>query len=220
LKHGILVTTLVVALCSVSGSGTVASAQATGTISGQVTVVTPRRRTANRYPGGSQAAHETQTPAAVVYLKGRIDGPTPAGSVRNPDMLQRDTAFVPSTVAVTVGGTVSFPNGDPFFHNVFSFSATKRFDLGRYPEGETKEVVFDKPGTVEVFCEVHDFMRGTIVVTENPYHAVVAADGSFSIQGIPAGTHTLVAWHPDRDAVEREVTVTAGGDVRIEVELR
>jgi hypothetical protein len=98
-------------------------------------------------------------------------------------MTQRDTTFVPSVVAVRAGGTVDFPNGDPFFHNVFSYSSAQRFDLGRYPQGESKSVTFDEPGIVELFCEVHEFMRGAVVVTENPFHAVVAEDGRFPTIG-------------------------------------
>jgi len=134
-------------------------------------------------------------------------------------MMQSDTAFVPAAVVVTVGNTVSFPNGDPFFHNVFSYSRARRFDLGRYPAGESKDVVFDEPGIIQVFCEVHDFMRGTIVVTENPYYAIVEDDGTFSIVGVPPGDYTLVAWQADHDEVERSVTVTEGGNAHLEVEL-
>ena len=191
-----------------------------GAITGTITLEPPPppRRTANRYPGAATATRIEQKIPAVVYLQGAIPG-SPPGYVANPEMMQQDTAFAPSGVALQVGGTVSFPNSDPFFHNVLSYSGAKSFDLGRYPEGESKEVVFDQPGIVELFCEVHDFMRGIIVVTENPYHAVATEDGSFSIEGIPAGQYTLVAWHPDYETVEQSVTVTDGGSLRIEVEL-
>jgi hypothetical protein len=135
-------------------------------------------------------------------------------------MTQRDTTFVPSVVAVRVGGTVTFPNGDPFFHNVFSYSSAQRFDLGRYAQGESKSVTFPETGIVEVFCEVHDFMRGAVVVTENPFHAVVGEDGSFRITGIPAGEHTIAFWHADHETLERRVVVTAGATALVEVELR
>jgi len=135
-------------------------------------------------------------------------------------MTQRDTTFVPSVLAARVGSAVTFPNGDPFFHNVFSYSSAARFDLGRYPQGESKEVRFTEPGVVEVFCEVHEFMRGAIIVTENGFHAVVGTDGSFRMSGVPPGTHTIAFWHPDHRPLERTVSVTAGSVARIEVEMR
>jgi plastocyanin len=192
----------------------------TGTISGTVTIQAPapRRRTADRY-AGSATTSVVQTLSAVVYLRGAIPGaPSPVNNA-NSTMAQHDSSFAPSTISLMAGGSVSFPNGDPFFHNVFSYSGPKRFDLGRYPQGDSKEVVFDKTGVVEVFCEVHAQMAGVIVVTENPYHAVVASDGSFVIADVPVGEYTLVVWHAEHSETERSVSVTEGGNVRIEVEL-
>jgi hypothetical protein len=197
------------------------SAQApVGVIAGQVTLRdAPPPRRANRYPGGGQAqAHQIQPLPAVAYLLGAV----PAGDVPfspRPAMTQQDTAFAPAVVAVRAGGTVTFPNRDPFFHNVFSYSSAQRFDLGRYPEGESKDVSFPEAGIVEVFCEVHEFMRGAILVTPNPFYAVVGADGTFRILGVPTGEHTIAFWHPDHEPVERRITVTDGGTARIEVEL-
>ena len=190
-----------------------------GTIEGRVTRgdAPPSRRTANRYPGGQSAMHEIQQPPVVAYLIGPVAGSAQPGAT--PTMTQRDTAFVPSVVIVARGASVTFPNADPFFHNVFSYSSAQRFDLGRYPQGESKVVAFPEPGIVEVFCEVHEFMRGAILVTENPFHAVAGSDGSFRITGVPAGEHTIAFWHPDHDRVERRVVVTAGGTARVDVVL-
>jgi plastocyanin len=196
------------------------SAIPTGTISGVVTLEPPPppRRTVDRYSTRTSIDFEQPVPV-VVFLRGEIPGPPPPGYIANPEMAQRDSLFVPAAVALQAGGSVSFPNFDPLFHNVVSFSPPKRFDLGRYPEGESKEVVFDKAGIVDITCEVHEHMHGVIVVTENPYHAVVAEDGSFSIDGVPPGEYTVVAWHVNYQQVERSVTVTDGGTTRIEVEL-
>jgi plastocyanin len=198
----------------------VEGAAQTGVIEGRVTLgaAAPLRRTANRYPGGAAAAPEIQSLPAVVYLIGLVEGAD--GAPAAPVMAQRDTAFVPPVVAVRVGGSVSFPNGDPFFHNVFSYSSAQRFDLGRYPQGESKSVAFPEPGIIEVFCEVHEFMRGAILVAENPFHALVGADGTFRISGVPPGEHTVAFWHPDHETIQRRVSVTAGGAARVEVELR
>jgi hypothetical protein len=132
-------------------------------------------------------------------------------------MAQRDTAFRPGVLVIGVGATVEFPNQDPFFHNVFSYSAPKRFDLGRYPRGESRSVTFDEPGMVKVYCEVHDFMRSVIVVTEHTLHAVAGPDGSFSITGVPAGRHTLLLWHPEHGSREVTVEVRDGATARVEL---
>lgn len=200
------------------GPAAEASAQA-GTVEGLVTLEAPPRprRTADRYATAPTPARTVQRLPTVVFLKGAVGGRPAARTVA---MVQQDTAFAPGTVVVPAGGSVDFPNRDPFFHNVFSYSTAQRFDLGRYPQGESKTVTFDEHGIVSVFCEVHDFMRGAIVVVENAFHAIVGEDGAFRLTGVPAGEHTLVIWHPDHRLLERAVTVTAGGTYRIEVELR
>lgn len=196
-------------------------AQGTGSVEGIVSVRRqPARRSAGRYPGAAPAAHSVQEVPAVVYILGRIGGDVGRTARSATEVLaQRDTAFAPAGLVVEVGTTVRFPNEDPFFHNVFSYSAPARFDLGRYPKGEAKEVTFDKPGVVKVYCEVHEFMRSVILVTENPFHAVVGPDGSYRIDGIPVGTYTVVIWHADQDPQEQEIRITAGGVTRVNAEL-
>jgi plastocyanin len=212
---------VVAALAAPTGNGFDGAllAQEAGIIEGRVTrEEAPASRRANRYPGGPTAAHPIQTLPVVAYLVGPVQSAVGSPSAA-PTMAQTDTAFVPSLVAVRVGQSVAFPNRDPFFHNVFSYSSAQRFDLGRYPQGESKSVTFPEPGIVEVFCEVHEFMRGAILVSENPHHALVGADGTFRITGVPAGEHTIAFWHPDHEPVERRITVRNGGTARIEVEL-
>ncbi|HSG98733.1 MAG TPA: plastocyanin/azurin family copper-binding protein [candidate division Zixibacteria bacterium] len=124
-------------------------------------------------------------------------------------MAQKDTRFEPSVLAVSVGDEVSFPNLDPFFHNVFSYSQPKKFDLGRYPQGETSIVRFDKPGLVRVFCEIHSSMRAYVHVLETPYHAVSDERGRFHIPAIIPGTYTLHIWQENLPEYSQSVTVTA-----------
>lgn len=203
------------------GGPSPAHAQATGSVEGVVTLrIPPPRRSADRYPGGAAQVHAVQEVPAVVFLQGPVPGSPPRPPARVPEMAQSDTAFAPAAMIVSVGARVRFPNADPFFHNVFSYSSTARFDLGRYPRGEAKEVTFDKPGIVKVYCEVHEFMRAVIVVTESPFAAVVDGDGRFRIDGIPEGTWTFTVWHPDLDPVERPVRIAAGGTARLDAELR
>jgi plastocyanin len=69
-----------------------------------------------------------------------------------------------TTLKIKLGTTVEFKNLDPYFHNVFSLSDAKLFDLGSYPQGQSRSVTFDKPGTVEVECAIHPLMKMTIEV--------------------------------------------------------
>jgi plastocyanin len=190
-----------------------------GSIEGVVTIQ-PRapRRIANRYPAGDPAARTLQEIPTVAYLEGVVPGST--GAPQRPfEIVQQDTAFLPAALVVPVGSTVAFPNRDPFFHNVFSYSPAKRFDLGRYPSGESKSVVFDAPGVVKIYCEVHDHMRSAVVVVQNPHHAVVGEDGRFDITGVPAGRYRLVVWHAELRPWEGEVIVPENGVVQVRVTL-
>jgi len=195
-------------------------AVATGSIEGVVTrTVRPQRRVVNRYPAGSEGGGNTlQVVPVVAYLEGVVAG-SPAAAPRPVQVTQKDTAFAPAVLVVPVGTSVSYANQDPFFHNVFSFSPAKRFDLGRYPAGEAKSVVFDQPGTVKVYCEVHDYMRSAVIVVENPHHAVVGPDGRFTIANVPAGTHRLVVWDVELNPKEVQVTVPENGVARVQVTL-
>ena len=108
---------------------------------------------------------------------------------------QKDEQFSPHMVAVTVGSSVAFPNEDPFFHNVFSLSREAAFNLGRYPSGSSRSRTFTRPGIVKVFCEIHSHMSAVIRVFDHGFFTVPKEDGSFSIDDVPPGDHTLVAWH-------------------------
>ena len=193
--------------------------QTTGSVQGRVELETlpPRRRTANRYPGGHTETHAVETLPAVAYLVGPIRG---SASDASAAMTQHDTTFVPSVVFVRPGGSVSFPNEDSFQHNVYSYSSAKTFDLGRQNPGSSASETFPETGVVEVFCEVHDFMRGAVIVTDNPFSAIVGSDGSFRITGVPPGEYTIAFWHSEHAPEQRSVTVTAGATATVEVQMR
>ncbi len=190
-----------------------------GVVSGTVELnLRPPRRQANRYPSGKVgAAKLIQQLPPVVYLRG--DG-LPDGAASLETIAQQDTAFLPSVLAVPLGSTVAFENRDDFFHNVFSYSTFKRFDLGRYPKGQSKSVTFDEPGIVKIYCEVHDFMRATVLVLDHAYHSTVAEDGSFLIAGVPPGEYELVAWHVDLKEQVVSVSVASGQTSKVELTLR
>jgi len=135
----------------------------------------------------------------VVYLRGAPRATVAPGA---PEIIsQQDTAFVPALLTVSPGVTVDFANEDPFFHNVFSYSQAKRFDLGRFPAGESKSVTFEETGIVKVYCEVHDFMRAVVLVLDTPYHSLVSeatagkVNGTLSLE--PIGAHKLKGFSKD-----------------------
>jgi hypothetical protein len=117
------------------------------------------------------------------------------------------------------GTTVEFPNGDPFFHNVFSLSSAKRFDLGRYPQGKIRSVQFNKPGIIKVFCHIHSNMSAVILVFNHPFFTVPDNGGQFLLPAVPIGSYTLVGWHERLQAVKRPITVKAGETIALDMIL-
>ena len=155
---------------------------------------------------------------AIVYVVGFVE-PPPVGAPVT--ITQKDKKFVPDLVAVTAGQEVAFPNADPIFHNVFSRSPARPFDLGQYRKNESKQKSFPTPGIVDVYCNVHPEMAATIVVLPNRAHTRAAADGSFTITGVQPGKWTVFAY--TRLAVQpakAAVTVPADGDATVTLELR
>ena len=128
---------------------------------------------------------------------------------------QRDEQFVPHLVAVTAGSSVAFPNEDAFFHNVFSLSRGASFNLGRYPSGASRSRVVARPGIIKVFCEIHSHMSAVIRVFDHPWFTVPSDEGTFSIDNVPAGDHTLAAWHERIGERRDRVTIRAGAATTI-----
>ncbi len=154
---------------------------------------------------------------SVVYLEAApqpaFDVPAPVKAVLD----QRNETFVPYVLAVTVGSTVEFPNSDRTYHNVFSLSKPRRFDLGRYPRGESRSVRFDQPGVVRVFCEIHSQMSAWIRVFAHRYFATTDANGRFRIDGVPPGEYTLAVWNDGAVRARRELRIE--GDATVDLEL-
>ena len=151
----------------------------------------------------------------VIYL----DGPAPAAVVPAsmttaplPQVAQLDRRFAPDLLVISAGSTVSFPNMDPIFHNIFSLSKPKTFDLGSYDQGQTRKVLFPKPGIVDVYCHLHPNMTATIVVTPNRWFARVDDSGQYRIPDVPPGQYTVVAWHKYAGFFRKTITVEAGHD--------
>ncbi|MCX6945673.1 MAG: carboxypeptidase regulatory-like domain-containing protein [Opitutales bacterium] len=157
----------------------------------------------------------TNPPLAVVYLEGRFPAPAvPAKAV----MTQQNLAFVPSLLPVAVGTRVEFPNLDATYHDVFSYSAPKRFDLGRYraEEQPVPSQVFDVAGLVTLRCDIHEHMRGLILVLATPHFVVTDAVGRFRLGGLPPGRYVLKAWVDSRTTLERPVELQADTVLRVD----
>ena len=133
---------------------------------------------------------------------------------------QRNETFVPYVLPITVGTTVEFTNSDRTYHNVFSLSKPRRFDLGRYGSGRSKSVRFDHPGVVRVFCDIHSHMSAFILVFAHRFFAVTDAEGRYRIDGVPAGTYTLVAWNDGRERETRTVHVNEGEATEVDFVVR
>ncbi len=142
----------------------------------------------------------------VVYLEGEGASPPVTATLE-----QKNRQFFPDTLVIPAGSTVSFPNLDPIFHNVFSLSKAKSFDLGNYAKDHTRAVTFSKPGIVFVNCHLHPNMAATIVVSPNQWSAKADGAGRFVLTDVPPGSYTIVAWHKAAGTFRRTVKVTESG---------
>jgi len=178
-----------------------------GSISGRVVVSAPpqapptslspyarRRYQPPQQPGVPGGAED-----AFVYLEA-LNVATPRASAEPAVITQRQRTIIPHVTAVQVGQLVEFPNEDDIFHNLFSLSSGNRFSLGRYAPGVTETNVFQNPGVVRLFCDIHAEMAGVILVVATPYLTRVQADGSYVLSGVPAGSYRAIAWHPTAGA--------------------
>jgi plastocyanin len=153
---------------------------------------------------------------AVVYLENEsTNNQTFSPPSKHPILDQKDLMFHPQVLPILVGTTVDFPNRDNLFHNVFSYSQPKEFDLGRYPTGESRSIRFDRPGVVRVYCDIHSHMNATILILENPYFAVPDDQGSFFIKNVPNGTYTVKFWCGRELAASQTVTIRGGEVVNV-----
>ncbi len=158
----------------------------------------------------------TQPPLAVVYLDGNFQRPA---SLPIKELAQKDLTFVPVLLPIETGTRVEFPNLDDTYHNIFSYSPTKRFDLGRYrpEERPIPSVVFDRPGLVTLRCDIHEHMRGLILVLSTPYFAMTDTAGRFRLDKLPPGKHMLKAWIDSRTTREKPVELKDGQTLHVDL---
>jgi plastocyanin len=156
---------------------------------------------------------------AVIWLASK--GPVTVAPVRA-EISTAEKQFSPHVLVVPVGSTVTFPNHDPFNHNVFSLSEENPFDLGLYERGQPRSVKFEHAGIVRIYCNVHPQMSALVVVRDNPYYGQPSSDGSFTIENVPPGRYTLHAWHERSPEINRPVEVPAGGmgDLHLQLDAR
>jgi plastocyanin len=189
------------------------AAQQLSSVRGRVEIGVPiaAARPASAYPSRSVPqpvlAPASELRHVVVYLK---DAPAAPATPVTVAIRQRGENFLPRVVAVPVGSVVDFPNDDPIYHNVFSLSRAKAFNLGRYPQGRSKSQRFDKPGVVKVFCDIHSHMSATVMVFNHPWFAVPNEKGEYELTGLPPGDREIVAWHERLGDKAVRVRVDAG----------
>jgi plastocyanin len=169
---------------------------------------------------GGAAGHEAATLTGKVRSSGGaigeayvyIDGLRSSARGHTIEVKQRDKQFAPRVLVVPLGTKLVFPNEDTVIHNVFSTAPGNSFDLGSVKGGETSPpVVLLKPGPVEIFCNIHSKMRADVLVVPNNHWTRVAADGSFSLSGVPVGLRKVVLWSPTLKPISQQVDVTPRG---------
>ena len=167
------------------------------------------------HDANAPAAGQAALPPAAIWLSPLHSTIAPAAATHaNLTLLQKNKEFSPHLLVVPVGSVVRFPNADPFFHNVFSLFNGKRFDLGLYEAGSSREVFFGREGISYIFCNIHPEMSAVIISLSTPFYAIADADGRIRLEGVPAGTYVLHIWvegepQPLLDKLTRTVQVSA-----------
>ena len=154
-------------------------------------------------------------PLAVIYLEGKFPAPSAPPRVQ---MVQKNLGFVTPLLAVEKGTVVEFPNLDDTYHNIFSYSKPKRFDLGRYRSDERPipSQVFNEPGLVALHCDIHEHMRGIVLILETPHFTTSDPDGRYRLAGLPAGHYTLKAWVNSKATLERSVDLKGSATLHVD----
>jgi plastocyanin len=175
-----------------------------------------------------------RSPANILVYLTKAPSGSMDPSKTNFVMDQRNLEFIPHVMPILVGASVQFPNNDEVDHNIFSMSRTKKFNLGSYKPGDSKAVLFDKPGIVEVRCDVHAEMAAYILVMKNPYFAVTDKKGNFQIPDanylqqaglkdqadLATGKYFIKTWHEKLKTQKEAITITEDGDVTVQLNLK
>ncbi len=157
---------------------------------------------------------------SVIYLSASPLLPEGVPPLEPPVMDQRNLTLIPHILPILVGSTVLFPNSDALYHNLFSLSPARKFDLGRYPKGASKSTTFMIPGEVHIFCDIHPSMSAVILVLPNKFFSMADSNGEFRLVDVPAGTWTINAWHEQLSEVSQTVNVPQSGSVSVILNLQ
>jgi len=203
----------------VMGVAQAQTAATTATVEGAV--VLPKAKavapSGDRYGLKAGQIAPPPAPVAVVYLEGPFTNVTNTVKTNQVQMAQKGFQFSQAVLPVQKGSYVEFPNQDEDYHNVFSYSKTKRFDLGRYRKEEKPAAVkFEEPGLVKLYCEIHEHMRANILVLDTPYFVTTTAEGAFKLENLPTGSYVLKAWVDEKDVRSQPVVLKAGETVKVE----
>jgi len=165
---------------------------------------------------------KTDLSGVLVYLdSANAESKVPAEFVKkNYTMATKNKQITPRVLAVPLGAGVQFPNFDSIFHNLFSVSSPNQFDLGIYKGGDSKTQVFQNPGIVKVFCNVHPQMSATIVVNTTQYSTVADANGNFDLGKIPNGVYDVKAYTEEGQTTERITVGDVPQKVRLSIDAR
>lgn len=165
-----------------------------------------------------QAIRASEAAEAVVYFRPTAAFEAPA-AMESTQMATRRKEFVPRVLAITPGTEVRFPNFDPILHNAFSSSPGNVFDTGVYGTGDGSSHVFESPGLVKVYCNVHHSMNGTILVLDTPWFTRPDAQGRFTLTDLPEGPGHLVVFHDRTSPWQQRVEVGAAPVEPLQIKL-
>jgi len=208
---------------SVVGGGTVAGHVEIKTVLKEVTRQRGRRYRARGSPEvEARLASESAEPeisAVVVYLEEIGEKRSYSPPSQPATLLQEGKKFVPHVLPVVRGTSVQIVNRDDYYHNVFSNSSVKRFNIGRQVTKKVVTETFDKAGFVPVFCDIHLEMSAYVLVFENPFFAKPDANGDYVIHNVPGGKYRVVTWHERLLSQSQEITIREDGTVTVDFTL-
>lgn len=159
---------------------------------------------------------------AVAYVIPKFEGIFPQNIAKESEVVQKDKQFLPKILVVQKGAEVFFPNLDDIQHHVYSFSPAHPFEKKLYKGRDTQAELFDKEGSVELGCNIHDWMLGYVKVVDTPYFGLTDEKGQLQLNDLPEGHYRLIIWHPRiLNAYQgMQETVEIHGDLFFEYQLQ